>query len=61
MAGQAQTSPTSLRYEELVAQREELEVLKRENETLRRRIKDLEVERRNSRGSGSTPNLDSHG
>lgn len=44
-------SPTA-RYEELLAQREELEVLKRENEGLRRRIKELEVERRGS-GSGS--------
>jgi cell division protein FtsB len=40
-------SPTG-RYEELLAQREELEVLKRENEALRRRIKELEVERRRS-------------
>jgi hypothetical protein len=43
-------SPTA-RYEELLAQREELEVLKRENENLRRRIKELEVERRSSSNS----------
>jgi cell division protein FtsB len=46
-------SPTG-RYEELLAQREELEGLKRENEALRRRIKELEVERRRS-GERATP------
>lgn len=41
------TSPAAgVRYEELLAQREELEGLKRENDVLRRRIKELEVERR---------------
>ena len=46
-AGQGLASSTA-RYEELLAQREELEVLKRENENLRRRIKELEAARRSS-------------
>ncbi|OJK03672.1 hypothetical protein ASPACDRAFT_111575 [Aspergillus aculeatus ATCC 16872] len=37
------------RHEELLAQREEVDTLKRENETLRRRVRDLELIVRNSR------------
>ncbi|RAH47042.1 uncharacterized protein BO95DRAFT_430636 [Aspergillus brunneoviolaceus CBS 621.78] len=37
------------RHEELLAQREEVDMLKRENETLRRRVRELELIVRNSR------------
>jgi cell division protein FtsB len=48
VAGQGGLASPTTRYEELLAQREELEALKRENENLRRTIKELEVARRNS-------------
>jgi hypothetical protein len=46
--------PATLRYEETAHYRQELEVAKRENETLKRRIKDLEKMMRERRESDAS-------